>query len=145
MRHIIILLALSALLISCAPSPEQIERAIEQTQAAKEESYTSTPSNTNTPEPTNIQAPQKETYIVTSGYCLGYDPRYIPTGDPVGFEFCTIDEKRQTPLSSGDKITYSSFMPHSYPSFCAIHTLDGEYITSDIDVNGLGKAVCTLP
>jgi len=169
MKYIITLLALLALLVSCSPSPEQIERAIEQTQVAKEESYTSTISNTNTPsatdtptvtnsptvtntlkptntpKPTNTQTPPKETYIVTTGECLGYKDRYIPTGDPVGFEYCEIDQRKQTPLSSGDTVTFASFMPFTYPSFCAIHTLDGEYIMSDVDVDGLGKAVCTLP
>ncbi len=56
MKRIITLLALMTLLISCAPSPEQIERAIEETQIAKEESYTSTPSNTNTPSATDTPA-----------------------------------------------------------------------------------------
>jgi hypothetical protein len=99
------------------------------------------PTPTLTQEPT----PLKETYIVTTGDCLGYKDRYIPPGDPVGFEYCDIDERRQMTLGLGDEVTYSSFMPFKYPSFCAIHTLDGEYIMSDVDVVGLGKAICTLP
>ena len=45
------------LLSSCAPSPEKIEEAIEQTQIAKEKSITSTPSHTNTPAATNTPEP----------------------------------------------------------------------------------------
>ena len=49
---IIILIILSA----CGPSTEQIARAIEETQAAQEESYTATPSRTNTPAATDTPA-----------------------------------------------------------------------------------------
>jgi hypothetical protein len=117
---------------------------------AKEPTFTSEPEPTSTSEPEPSSTPKpteqpKDTYIVTTGSCLGYETRYIPTDDPVGFEYCDIDEKRQVPLSSDDTFTYSSFMPYKYPSFCAVHTLDGEYIMSDVDVDGLGEAVCTLP
>jgi hypothetical protein len=106
---------------------------------------TNTPIPTSPPIPTNTPEPQKETFIISTGSCLGYDARYIPNGDPVGFEFCETKEKTQKKLSHGDTLSFSSFAPEQYPSFCAIHSLNGVYITSNVDIVGLGKAVCVLP
>jgi hypothetical protein len=126
---------------------EEIARQtiVAQIALTKEALATNTPVSTSTPRPTKTPEPQKETFIISTGNCLGYDSRYIPNGDPVGFEFCETKEKTQKKLSSGDTFTYSSFMPNTYPSFCAIHSLNGVYITSNVDNVGLGKAVCVLP
>ena len=124
------------ILSACSPSEAVIQTAIAKTQAAQ-------PANTAQPTKTPVK---KTTYIVTVGNCLGYETRYIPTGDPVGFEFCSITERQQTAVASNEsaEIEFSSFSPYKYPSYCAVHTLDGEYVTSNVDSNGLGKAVCVI-
>lgn len=157
-------LVLMLTLIACGTTESAIQTAIAQTQVVQTKDAESIP--TGTKQPTRAISPTKSslfatltaiakipsktpvpkiTYIVTTGSCLGYESRYIPVGDPVGFEFCDTDERKQWQLASGDTVTYASFMPYKYPSFCAIHTLDGLYEISNVDINGLGKAVCTLP
>ena len=104
---------------------------------------TKTPLPTNTPIPTETPQPPRETFIVSVGECLGFD--YIPTGDPTIYEHCDIEEKSQVQLALGESVKYSSFLPSKYPSFCALHKLDGTYVTSSVDSLGAGEAVCTLP
>jgi hypothetical protein len=103
---------------------------------------TDTPLPTSTPLPTDTPMPPKETFVISVGHCLGFD--YIPTGDPTAYEHCDVKEKTQAQLASGDAVSYSSFDPSTYPSFCAIHRLDGTYVTSFVDALGAGEAACTF-
>ena len=104
---------------------------------------TDIPLPTDTPMPTDTPLPPAETFVVSAGSCLGHD--YIPEGDPTEYEYCDIEEKKQMQLAPGDAVTYASFSPYEYPSFCAIHKLDGTYVMSFVDDNGAGEAVCSLP
>ncbi len=95
-----------------------------------------------TPLPTETPLPPKDTFVVSAGHCLGFD--YIPEGDPTIYEHCDVREKSQVQLASGESVKYSSFDPSKYPSFCALHKLDGTYVVSSVDSLGAGEAVCTF-
>ncbi len=56
MKYLFALIIILALLSSCAPTQEQIEKAIQETQAEEVRLYTSTPADTNTPLPTDTPA-----------------------------------------------------------------------------------------
>ncbi len=57
MKNFFVLIIILAILSSCAPTQEQIENAIQETQTAEVRLYTSTPADTNTPLPTDTNTP----------------------------------------------------------------------------------------
>jgi hypothetical protein len=145
MKRIILILVFSLLFVGCTPSAEAIQNAIEETQQAEKavivEESTQIPSATITPSPTNTPSLPKTTFIASGGECLGWD--YLPPGNPLDYEHCDIEEKKQVKLSSDESVTYTSFSPSEYPSFCVLQSLDGETISYSVDTNGVGKAVCS--
>lgn len=147
MKKLFSIFFIGLFIVGCAPSAEAIQNAIEETQQAEQaaivEAPNKIPSPTSTPSPTNTPSPPKTTYIASGGECLGWD--YLPPGNPLDYEHCDVEEKEQVQLSSGESVTFSSFRPSEYPSFCVLQTLDGETISYSVDTTGLGKAVCTLP
>jgi hypothetical protein len=102
---------------------------------------TQVPLPTSTPRPTATATTTPEIYIISKGYCL---TDHQLTGDPTKLKNCLVKEKKQQPLAPGDSIKYSGLLPHKYASFCAIHKLDRTYVTSFIDTQKFGEALCSL-
>jgi len=140
MKKIIMLICL--LLAACSPSPESIQKAIEQTQAAIP---TSTPQPTNTPQPTpkptkEIKTPVPNYYIET-GFCVLSVGKI--EGDFTDVPGCGVQEREQVFLLSNQSldITFNKHITDRQ-NFCMLFKLDGTFVMSDLDTTGSGKVTC---
>jgi hypothetical protein len=124
---------------SCKPAPAVTPAPKpEATQAAT----TPTMPPTNTPKPTPTATLEPVMYKVSNGYCK---TDHALTGDPTRLTDCVVKEKKQMELASGQPIKYTTSFAHQFASFCAIHQMDGAYVTSFIDYRKFGEAICILP
>jgi len=97
---------------------------------------------TNTPKPSATATLKPVIYKVSKGYCK---TDHALTGDPTRLSDCVVKEKKQMELASGQSIKYATSFAHQFASFCAIHQMDGKYVTSFIDYRKFGEAICILP
>lgn len=97
---------------------------------------------TSTPKPTATVTLEPVSFKISYGYCK---TNHAITGDPTRLKDCVVKEKKQMDLSSGQSIKYATSFPHQFASFCAIHQMDGKYVTSFIDYRKFGEAICILP
>lgn len=137
-----IFLIIAGLLVftsSCKAAPTAAPPPKAETMQATD---TPAPLPTNTPEPTATTALKPVLYKVSYGYCK---TDHALTGDPTRIKDCVVKEKKQMEMTSGQSIQYSASFAHQFASFCAIHQMDGKYVTSFVDYRKFGEAICILP
>lgn len=165
MKKVFCLLFFGLLVASCSPSPEDIQKAIEQTNEAFpthtiEPSETIEPTKTNTPTITLTSTPklselvamtltatnampETTTYIFEAGFCIMSvnveDIDGIPNDEPG----CVLSMREQIELEwgYGEHYWVENF-EGDVQLFCSLYELDGTYIVTEFDTNGTGEVVC---
>jgi len=152
------LVLIVCLLAACAPSPQAIQTAIAQTQAAQTPIPTIIPIATNTIQPTlpptrtpipPTRTPVKATFILESGWCLldagdfgNIDPKTVQNR-PGGINICQLEKREQVQIALGYAVTLTEVNASGRTEFwCALFSLDGTFIMSDVDTVGSGKVSC---
>jgi hypothetical protein len=149
-NKLILAIILVLVLAACAPSPQAIQTSVS----------TSIPDATFTPPPISIPTPThtlvpptqvfpKTTYILESGWCLlaagdfgNVDPKTI-TNRPGGINICQLLTRQQIELYQGDGVGVHPETPNNkIEIWCALFSLDGTFIMSDVDAVGSGEAKC---
>jgi len=109
--------------------------------------------STNTPRPTNTAKPThrptatplpKTTYILETGWCMldvGIDE--VSGKDPKTVQWCNVDAREQIKLADNEYMTLTlENLDGSIQVYCALFSLDGTFIMSDMDTTGSGKVTC---
>lgn len=108
---------------------------------------TATPLFTVTITNTPTIIPIRETYILTLGWCLLSVT--ADSGDPGKISLCSMETREQIKLDSLEEYTVRvdsyipSYMVTELEGYCALYSLDGIYIMSDIDTIGRGEVACS--
>jgi hypothetical protein len=143
MKKIISLIILVLLIASCAPTAEQVQKAIAQTQTAMPTSTptitpTSLPTPTKTPAETSTPTPN---YYLETGFCVMMVGKV--TGDLTDVPGCGPKEREQVYLGVNQALTVT-FNNHisDRQNYCALFKLDGTFVMSDMDTTGSGKVTC---
>jgi hypothetical protein len=154
--HLYITIILVLLLTACAQSPQSIQTAIAQTQAAWTATPTSTYTATFTPQPTSTSTPQqipptkteepKPTYILETGWCL-FDAGDFGNVDPktvqhYGINICQLEKREQIQIAPNFQVELTISNSETREVWCALFSLDGTFIMSDVDTIGSGKVIC---
>jgi hypothetical protein len=120
------------------------------TQAAKP---TNTPRPTSTHGPTNTAKPTqrptitpipKTTYILETGWCmLDVSIDEVSGKDPKTVQWCNLDARKQVELAQDEYMTLTlRNLDGQIQVYCALFSLDGTFIMSDMDTTGAGKVTC---
>ena len=144
------------LLAACAPSSQAIQTAIAQTEAAWTPTPTSTYSATFTPQPTSTPTLQpipptktevpKQTYILETGWCL-FDAGDFGNVDPktvqnYGINICQLEKREQIQIAPNYQVELTISNSETREVWCALFSLDGTFIMSNVDTIGSGKVIC---
>jgi len=158
MKRVISVLIALVFLSACAPSPQAIQTAIAKTQAAWTPTHTVTltpsptstltsiplpPTHTSLPLPPTSTPVPKTTYIMETGWCIpsvgdvsGRDPKKVQPG-------CIIEARQQVQLGPNENIEPTLDNNNgNIEVYCALFSLDGTFIMSDVDAIGSGKVTC---
>jgi len=148
---IFVFILLVCFVSSCSPSPEAIQKAIEQTQTAMP-APTLAPTATQMPTPTQRPAVHiptatpfpTEKYVIEYGFCImGVS---IGNSDPANVPGCGSTEREQVDLDAYHEIhvTFNRDV-NTRQWYCALYDLDGNFIMADLDTTASGEAACHLP
>jgi hypothetical protein len=173
MRSVYYLVLFATLIASCstAPSESLINTAVAQTIAAQITSTNTVAPATNTPEPsltppntslptqkptntstvtptqrpTNTPIP-KTTYILETGWCmLSVSIDEVSGKDPKTVQWCNLNKRKQVELAQNEYLTITlDNLNGEIQVYCALFSLDGTFIMSDMDTTGTGKVTCPL-
>jgi hypothetical protein len=125
---------------------DRLNTAIAITSTPLKPTATITPTFTLTPTktlvPTKTPTPQPN-YILETGFCImRVDPG---TQDPKTVSGCGQQTREQVYLDDSIEITVSfNKMVNEVQWYCAIYTLDGQFVMSDIDRTASGNATCYI-
>jgi hypothetical protein len=171
MKSVYYLVVLAILLASCSTAPPEgaINTAVAQTIAAQptsttppdtdtpEPTVTNTllPTETSTPKPTNTKVPTqtptitplpKTTYILETGWCmLDVSIDEVSGKDPKTVQWCKLDARKQVELAQNEYMSLTlRNLDGQIQVYCALFSLDGTFIMSDMDTTGTGKVTCPL-
>ena len=150
---IIISLAI-ILLAACSPSPQAIQTAIAQTQVAiatpmSHPTVVPQPTKTLIPTPTRLptrvptSTPKPKTpYILETGWCM-LRVGDVSGSDPKNISGCNLDARQQVQFgpNEGVDVTLNN-LDGQIQVYCALFSLDGTLIMSDMDTTGSGKVTC---
>ena len=171
MKSVYSLILFAVFLASCSttPSGNVIGTAVAQTLAAQITSTNTNVPATNTPEPTLIpsitntlqptktntpkptQRPTytpipKTTYILETGWCmLDVSIDEVNGKDPKTIQWCNLDARKQIELAQNEYMSLTlRNLDGQIQVYCALFSLDGTFIMSDMDITGTGKVTCPL-
>ena len=148
--YFVIIMNISIILLTaCSPSPQSIQTAIAETQAALTPTPTYTPTFTPQPTSTRINQPilltwtqiPKPTYILEQGFCAMTVGKI--SGNPTDHAGCGVDKRTQVQLAAYEEVTFTrNENTVEIEIYCSLYSLDGTYIMSALDTTGSGKVVC---
>jgi hypothetical protein len=142
------------LLVGCGQYEQAFQTAVVQTQAAgtltvgapipSAPAFTPQSVPSSTPRP--ILLPEtplpKITYSLETGFCPKDVGQVDAAVDPKTLPFCRRTEQQQVALSAGQEVTVTQDPLASAERYCALFTLEGKFIMSDMDTTGSGKVTC---
>ncbi len=148
-KRFILIFIIGLIIAGCAPSPEAIQKAIEETQKASitntpifTETPTQTPMPTKTPKPTITLTPEPN-YVLETGFCIMMVKESEIVGDPNNEPGCGVQERQPVFLGPFDQMTITVGGDISdRQTYCALFDLDHNFIMYDLDTIGTGKTIC---
>lgn len=100
------------------------------------------PTRTSIPIPPTRTPVPKTTYILETGWCM-LRVGDISGSDPKNISGCNLDARRQVQFgpNEGVDVTLNN-LNGQIQVYCALFSLDGTFIMSDMDTTGSGKVTC---
>lgn len=95
---------------------------------------------------TVLPTPVTYTFIIEDGWCLLQAGNIEPTIDPKTNTLCSLTERNQIKMILDSYIELTPWNNNGgVEPYCALFSLGGKFIVSDVDVTGSGKVQCGPP